>query len=113
MTNLVTNLVGVVTVTAYCACAQCCGKWADGITASGAPVRQGTTAAANWLPFGTRIYVDGLGWRTVQDRMARRFSDRVDIYFDSHQAARRWGIRRLNIWAVQPRQSVASVKSVP
>ncbi len=38
-------------------------------TASGDEVVPGETAAAGPnIPFGTKIYVEGLGWRTVNDR---------------------------------------------
>jgi 3D (Asp-Asp-Asp) domain-containing protein len=39
------------------------------VTASGDKVVPGETAAAGPnIPFGTKIYVEGLGWRTVNDR---------------------------------------------
>lgn len=95
MTNALA--IVMVTCTAYCACPKCCGKWSDGITASGARVRQGRTAAANWLPFGTIVQIPGMGARRIEDRMSRRFGDRIDIYFDSHREALRWGIRRLPV----------------
>ena len=97
----VTNYVGLVVLSAYCACRLCCEQFADGITASGTRPQQGRTVAANWLPFGTRVYLDGVGWRTVEDRMARRFSDRVDVYFDRHADARRFGIRTNKVWVVK------------
>ena len=83
-------------VTAYCACTLCCGK-TDGITASGRPVREGKTVAANHLPIGTRLYIQGVGWRTVEDRLAVRYTGRIDIYLRSHAAAKRFGKRRLQV----------------
>jgi hypothetical protein len=57
------------TVTAYCHCRVCTHR-GDGITASGIRVREGITIAApRSIPFGTRIWVPGAGWRTVQDRL--------------------------------------------
>jgi 3D (Asp-Asp-Asp) domain-containing protein len=97
----VTNYVGLVVLTAYCSCFSCCKPFADGITASGTKPAQGRTVAANWLPFGTRVYLDGVGWRTVEDRMAKRFSERVDVYFDRHADARRFGIRTNRVWVVR------------
>jgi 3D (Asp-Asp-Asp) domain-containing protein len=39
------------------------------VTASGDKLIPGETAAAGAnIPFGTKIYVEGLGWRTVNDR---------------------------------------------
>ena len=82
-------------VSAYCHC-KVCTKRGDGITASGARVRQGTTIAApRSIPFGTRIHIPGVGWRTVQDRLSRRYDHRLDVYFASHRSAARWGIKNL------------------
>lgn len=50
--------------------------------------RQGeNTCAANFLPFGTRLWIRGLGECTVRDRMASRFPYRVDWYFWNDIAA--------------------------
>lgn len=89
-----TNFLAI--VTAYCACLSCCGK-TDGITASGRLVAQGRTVAANHLPMGTRLHIEGVGWRTVEDRMAPRYTGRLDLYFRSHAEARRFGKRRLRV----------------
>lgn len=87
------------TVTAYCHCAKCCGKWAaTGRTASGTKPAAGVTVAApRRLPFGTKLVIPGLGERVVQDRLARRFDDRIDVYFSNHNQALKWGIKRLEV----------------
>jgi len=86
------------TVTAYCACVKCCGKWSGGPTASGARPQQGVTAAGpRALKFGTRIHIEGVGVRVVQDRLARKYDARFDVYFSDHQAALRFGKRTLNV----------------
>jgi 3D (Asp-Asp-Asp) domain-containing protein len=83
------------TVTAYCHCRVCTHR-GDGITASGVRVREGTTIAApRSIPFGTRIHMPGAGWRTVQDRLSRRYDHRLDLYFTSHKRALQWGIQHL------------------
>ena len=78
-------------VTAYCSCKKCCGK-TDGITASGVKAKQGVTVAADTrvFPFGTKIVIDGHTY-TVQDRGGAINGNRIDIYFDSHQAALNFG----------------------
>jgi len=87
-----------VTVTAYCACKICCGKSASGITASGTrPVAGRTVAASRSIPLGTRIHIEGIGWRTVEDRLARRYDGRVDVYFASHTEAKKFGIQKRKI----------------
>lgn len=39
-------------------------------------------AAANFLPLGSKIYVDKIGECTVADRMNSRYQNRVDIFMD-------------------------------
>jgi 3D (Asp-Asp-Asp) domain-containing protein len=95
-----TNLIAI--VTAYCACVSCCGKSPGdpgyGITASGKQAQQGVSIAApRWVPFGSRVYVSGLGWRTVHDRMSRKYPDRWDVYFEDHREALKFGKQKLNL----------------
>lgn len=86
------------TITAYCACVKCCGKNAKGITAMGTrPVEGRTVAAARSIPLGTRIHIEGIGWRIVEDRTARRYDGRVDVYFKSHNDALQFGKLKLQI----------------
>ena len=69
-------------VTGYDACADCCGK-TDGITASGAKAVAGATCAAA-LPFGTNLYIAGIGVRQVQDRGVG--AGCVDVFCTDHDA---------------------------
>jgi 3D (Asp-Asp-Asp) domain-containing protein len=66
------------------------------ITASGTRCHEGVIAA-NHLPIGTKVLIDGFGNRvfTVEDRMSRRYNKRIDIWFRSHQAAKKFGVRRI------------------
>lgn len=89
------NAILLCVVTAYCACPLCTHD-GDGITASGRRVRPEWTVASNVLPLRTKVNVVGLGVRSVEDRLARRFTYRdglptLDIYMPSHRAARRFG----------------------
>lgn len=93
-----------VVITAYCPCHICCGKWAEATTprtASGIPPQEGRTCAASRkYPFGTVLDIKGVGKRIVEDRLALRFDDRVDIYFNVHKDAKNFGIRKtqITIW---------------
>lgn len=88
----------IYTVTAYCACKRCTGPWSGGPTASGKmPVEGVTVAGPRWIPFGTKIEIAGVGRRVVQDRLAKRFDSRIDIYFSSHEVAKKFGIKRLRV----------------
>jgi len=59
----------------------------------------GTIAAdTRYYPFGTRMYVPGYGWGTVEDRGgAIKGPDRIDLYFDSHDEALQWGRRKVRV----------------
>ena len=62
------KLLGTYKITGYDPlCEHCCGK-SDGITASGAMAVPGYTAAMADVPFGTVLYIDGIGTVVVQDR---------------------------------------------
>ena len=90
-----TNII----VTAFCACHLCCGPNAAGITASGAkPVEGITVAASRSIPFGTIIHLTVPGAFTnrpfvIQDRLAKRFDGRVDLFIADHKRALKWGKR--------------------
>lgn len=90
-----------VVVTAYCACAICCGPGGPKPTASGKWPRQGVTVAApRWLPLNTPVQIElAGGWKQflAQDRTAKHFNGRFDVYFDDHQAAKNFGVRRCRV----------------
>ena len=85
------------TVTAYCHCARCCGR-ANQPTGSGrTPLAGLTVAGPRSVPYGTRVFIEGIGIRTVQDRLAGRFEDRFDVYVGTHHAAQKFGLRHLQV----------------
>jgi 3D (Asp-Asp-Asp) domain-containing protein len=65
------------------------------ITASGTRVRPGV-AAANFLPIGTVVRVGNTTY-TVEDRLNARYNNtyRFDIWMESREQARAFGIRRV------------------
>ncbi len=87
--------MSIVTVTAYHHC-----PGSRGITASGQRVKTGIIAVSRdlernlSLDFGDRVLLHGMGVFEVQDRMASRWQKKVDIYMDTQQKARRFGLRR-------------------
>ena len=69
------------------------------IAADGTYVYDGMVAA-NFLPFGTKImFPDQFPGKvfTVHDRMAKRFSNRVDVWFEHKADAMQWGRRTVRI----------------
>ncbi|PZT57421.1 3D domain-containing protein [Paenibacillus silvae] len=67
-----------------------------GITASGEKTKEGVTIAADWrvLPKGTRVYIDGVGERVVQDKGGAIKNKRIDVYFESEREALNFGRKK-------------------
>jgi 3D (Asp-Asp-Asp) domain-containing protein len=87
-------------VTAYCAGSCCCGKYADGITASGKPAKGFLVAAPPDIPFGTLLSIEGYAEGLpvpVYDRGGAIKGDRLDVLCDTHQEALEWGVRNINV----------------
>lgn len=95
------EFVGTFKITYYCACEDCCGK-TNGITASGIKVQEGVTVAADTsiLPFGTKIYIQGIGERIVQDRGGAIKGNIIDVYVSSHEQIPSVGTHYTNVWLV-------------
>lgn len=71
-------------VTGYDICMDCCGKL-DGITASGAVAQIGRTVAApQSIPFGTTLYIEGIGERVVEDRGGLVTGEHLDVLCANH-----------------------------
>ncbi|MFH1385762.1 MAG: hypothetical protein ABIG65_01800 [Patescibacteria group bacterium] len=67
------------------------------ITANGSRVRDGIVAA-NFLPFGTKVKFpeySGDKIYTVQDRMAKKNSHKIDIWMPTRHAALDFGVKKL------------------
>ena len=56
-----------------------------------------TVAGPRSIPFGTRVWIEGVGVRVVQDRLARKYDGRFDVFFASHKEALRFGKRSLKV----------------
>ncbi len=89
-------------VTAYCACRRCCGKFADGITASGHKIRRGDTFAAadKRYSFGTEMIVTGYNKSKpikVLDRGGAIRGNKLDLFFPTHKKARKWGVKSIDV----------------
>jgi len=87
-------------VTAYCPCRKCCGRHSDGITACGHKIRRGDTfvAADRKHSFGTKMIVPGYNNSDpvkVLDRGGAIRGNRLDVFFNSHRKAKKWGVKYL------------------
>lgn len=97
--------LGEFTLTGYCPCAICCGKWSNPsnpITASGTTPAAGRTVAADTsrYPFGTKLMINGQIY-TVEDVGGAIKGNHIDIYFNSHEEARAFAKQYGSVYLVQ------------
>ncbi len=85
--------------TAYCVCPKCCGKWADGITASGTKATAKRTIAVDskLIPLGSKVEIEELGTYIAEDTGSAIKGKIIDIYFDTHEEALKFGKQKVNI----------------
>ena len=88
-------------VSAYCPCEICCGKWADGFTASGKPAKGKLVAAPSDTAFGTVLRIPGYGKAGVWDRGGDIKGNRLDVLFATHEQAKQWGVQWLVVKEIQ------------
>lgn len=95
-TNILTNAI----VTAYCACSHCTPG--HGVTAAGTPPIHGITIAGpRQFPLGGIVIWRGHRF-ILQDRTARRFDGRFDIYFARHTDALKFGRQTNTVTVIGP-----------
>lgn len=103
--NVDTDL-GVFKITAYTAGYESTGKnFGDlgyGITASGAEVQEGITIAADWdvLPVGSKVYIEDVGFRWVEDKGGAVKGQHIDIYMDDLGQALEWGVQEKRVYLI-------------
>lgn len=72
----------------------------NGVTASGKPTEVGVTAAADWsvLPRGSMVYIEGVGFREVQDVGGGVNGGHIDVLVQTHQEALSLGTDHEGVW---------------
>lgn len=95
--------LGEYEITAYCACELCCGEWADGMTFTGEIATEGVTIATypDDIALGSTVYIEGIGERVAQDIGGSIYENRIDLFFDSHSDALKFGRQTLEVWEVK------------
>ena len=92
---------GEFVLTAYCSCSKCCGKYANGITASGTHCKQGRTIAMDKrFKFGQKVKIEGLGNFVNEDTGSCIKGNRIDVYFDSHSEALKFGVQKRKVYLI-------------
>lgn len=73
-----------------------------GITASGHRTKAGyTVAAGRHIPFGTVLYIEGIGYRTVHDRGGAIKGNKIDVFMSSMGQVNTFGRRALDVYVVK------------
>ena len=92
--------VGECTVTAYCPCAECCGRWADGLTATGLPAGPGIVAVdPEVIPLGSTVVIDGQRYLAADTGVEGLH---VDVCMAEHEDTEAFGVQRLEVWVEEP-----------
>ncbi len=88
-------------VTAYTSGPESTGKRPGapgyGITKNGTKAGPGTIAAPQAYAFGTKMYVPGYGWGTVQDIGGAIQGNHLDVWFETVKEAKQWGRQNLDV----------------
>jgi len=76
-----------------------CGKWSDGMTASGHYIQKGDKfcAADSMIPFGMKLDIPGYGIVPILDRGKDIIGRKLDVFFPTHEEALEWGKQELEI----------------
>lgn len=91
--------IGTFSVTAYCSCDICCPGTSDGITYTGTVATEGRTIAVDpdVIPLGSVIEVNGVKY-VAEDIGGAIKGNKLDIYFNSHEDAREWGVQDKEVY---------------
>ena len=77
-------------------------EWTGNPCANGNYPEVGYTVACNSLPLGTKVYIEGVGYRVVEDRGADWHSyNWMDLYLGDVASCYEWGIRSVEVYVVR------------
>lgn len=94
------DYLGEYVASGYCNCSRCSGG--HNLTYSGTTPKSRHTIAADTsvFPIGTKIMIDNVIY-TVEDIGGGVTDNRLDIFFDSHQEALDFGLKKVKVYSVQ------------
>lgn len=87
------QLLGTFQMTAY--------EWDGSRCANGNWPSEGYTVACNSLPLGTKVFIEGIGVRVVEDRGATWHADNwMDLYLGDPSACEQFGVQNRNVYVI-------------
>lgn len=95
--------LGKFRITHYCSCSRCCGKWSNGVTASGRRAKAGRTVAVNrrLIKFGTKLKIGKKSGYVAEDTGGGLRSKNIDIFCSSHREALKRGVCYKKVWSIK------------
>jgi len=98
------ELLGSWTITAYCPCKSCSGKYGNN-SASGTKLKYGYVAAPFRLKFGTKIIIEDIGEFEVVDRFGtekqNKYGTAIDVFFETHAEVKAFGKKTKKVYTIK------------
>ena len=105
--------IGKVMVTAYCPCSQCCGPYANGITASGKTAKPKHTIAVDAynpiVPMGTKVVIEGVVYTVEDTGNLNHYGNDFDIFYASHAETSQWGRRKVEAFLAEGNSNTVEI----
>ena len=105
--------IGVFTLTAYCPCEKCCGKWGENrpVDGSGNPIVYGSTGIElkeglsvavdpDVIPYGSEIVIGGHTY-VAHDCGGAIKNNRIDVYFSDHNRALEFAVQEAEVFVFE------------
>lgn len=102
------QLIGTFECTAYCSCKICCGQYSPEVTGRPSTTASGTHPTPGWtiavdtsrIPMGSYVMIDNHVYH-AEDTGSAIKGNRIDVYFNDHEEAKRWGRQTKEVYAAE------------
>lgn len=98
--------LGKYKITHYCACSRCCGKWANGYTASGTKAKAGRTIGVDpkIIPYGSKVKIGRKTYIAEDTGGAIKGKKQIDVFCRSHFEALCKGVKYKKVYLIQKKK---------
>lgn len=98
------NYIGKFTITYYCGCRECNGKWTGYPAKNGEPLKEGYTIAVdpNVIPLNSWVYIEGIGDFKACDTGSAIKGNRIDVFINNHKKCMELGKKKdIGVWKIE------------